>query len=110
MNLDNLIALTQDLVRRPSPAGKEEVAIEQAEAAMSALGYDKVWRDGVGNAVGIIEGAQPGPTLLFDGHCDTVGIAPGVPWQDDPFCAKIENNAIYGRGAADMKGAVAAMV
>jgi putative selenium metabolism hydrolase len=110
MNVDNLIALTQELVRRPSPAGEEEAAVEEAERAMRALGYDQVWRDEVGNAVGVIEGAQPGPTLLFDGHCDTVGIAPGVPWENDPFCAKIANNAIYGRGSADMKGAVAAMI
>ena len=110
MNLDNLIALTQELVRRPSPPGEEEAAIEQAETAMRALGYDRVWRDDMGNAIGIIAGARPGPTLLFDGHCDTVGIAPGVPWEDDPFSGAIKNNAIYGRGSADMKGAVAAMI
>jgi len=110
MNFEYLIALTQELVRRPSPAGDEETTVKQAEAAMRSLGYDKVWLDEVGNAVGVIEGAQAGPTILFDGHCDTVGIAPGVPWQNDPFCAKIENGAIYGRGSADMKGAVAAMI
>jgi putative selenium metabolism hydrolase len=110
MNIDQLIALTQELVRRPSPAGEEETVVEQAEAAMRALGYDRVWRDEMGNAIGVVEGTRPGPTLLFDGHCDTVGIAPGVPWEDDPFSGAIKNNAIYGRGAADMKGAVAAMI
>ncbi len=110
MNTDQLIALTQELIRRPSPAGDEEAAVEQAEAAMRALSYDQVWRDEMGNAIGVIEGARTGPTLLFDGHCDTVGIAPGVPWEDDPFSANIKNNTIYGRGSADMKGAVAAMI
>jgi putative selenium metabolism hydrolase len=110
MNTDKLIALTQDLVRLPSPVGKEETVIKRAQAEMRVLGYDQVWIDDYGNAVGVVEGAQAGPTLLFDGHCDTVGIAPGVPWQADPFGANIENGAIYGRGSADMKGAVAAMI
>ena len=55
-------------------------------------------------------GGRPGPTLLLDGHCDTVGIAPGVPWMHDPFGGEIEDGFIYGRGAADMKGALAAMI
>ena len=77
---------------------------------MRAVGFDAFWRDDVGNAVGVIMGAEPGPTLLLDSHCDTVGIAPGVPWQHDPFGAEIEDGFIYGRGAADMKGALAAMI
>lgn len=110
MNIDQLIAFTQDLVRRPSPAGKEEAVIRRVADEMRALQFDHVRIDANGSAIGIIEGGQSGPTLLFDGHCDTVGIAPGVPWSRDPFGATIEDGAIYGRGAADMKGAVAAMV
>ena len=110
MNTDKLITFTQDLIRQPSPPGQEQAAINRAGAEMRALSYDRVWLDAYGNAIGLIEGAQPGPTLLFDGHCDTVGIAPGVPWQVDPFGGSIEAGAIYGRGAADMKGAVAAMI
>jgi putative selenium metabolism hydrolase len=110
MNTDQLIALTQELIRQPSLPGEEETAVEQAKTAMHTLGYDRVWRDEMGNAIGVIEGAHAGPTLLFDAHCDTVGIAPGVPWEDDPFSGYIKNGTIYGRGAADMKGAVAAMI
>jgi acetylornithine deacetylase/succinyl-diaminopimelate desuccinylase-like protein len=47
---------------------------------------------------------------LLDGHCDIVGIAPGVAWRHDPFGAEIEGDFLYGRGAADMKGGLAAMI
>jgi putative selenium metabolism hydrolase len=63
-----------------------------------------------GSAVGIIEGGQPGKTILFDAHTDTVGIAPGSVWTKDPFGGEIIDGYLYGRGAADMKGALAAMV
>ena len=77
---------------------------------MRALGFDGFWRDEVGNAVGVIMGAEPGPTLLLDSHCDTVGIAPGVPWTHDPFGGAIADGFIYGRGSSDMKAALAAMI
>jgi putative selenium metabolism hydrolase len=60
--------------------------------------------------VGVIEGSRPGKTVLLDAHIDTVGISPGAPWRHDPFGAAIDQGALYGRGAADMKGALAAMV
>ncbi|RME74540.1 MAG: YgeY family selenium metabolism-linked hydrolase [Chloroflexi bacterium] len=110
INTDQLVAFTQKLVRQPSFAGEEQEVIRLVVAEMERLGFDRVWVDEYGNAVGVIQGAQAGPTLLFDAHVDTVGIAPGVPWTHDPFGAEIENGAIYGRGTADMKGALAAMV
>ena len=110
MSDTNLIAFTQSLIRCPSPPGEESAVVDLILAEMRAVGFDAFWRDDVGNAVGVIMGAEPGPTLLLDSHCDTVGIAPGVPWQHDPFGAEIEDGFIYGRGAADMKGALAAMI
>ena len=110
MSDTNLIAFTQSLIRCPSPPGEESAVVDRILAEMRAVGFDAFWRDDVGNAVGVILGGEPGPTLLLDGHCDTVGIAPGVPWRHDPFGGEIEDGFIYGRGAADMKGALAAMI
>jgi putative selenium metabolism hydrolase len=110
MSSDGLIEFLRDLLRIPSPAGREAAAVERVLAEMHALGYDAAWRDDLGSAVGVIDGGQPGPTLLLDGHIDTVGVAPGVPWHHDPFGAELIDGAIYGRGASDMKGAIAAMV
>jgi len=110
MSENQLIAFTQSLIRCPSPPGEESAVVDVILRELRALGFDGFWRDEIGNAVGVIMGAEPGPTLLLDSHCDTVGIAPGVPWHHDPFGGAIEDGFIYGRGAADMKGALAAMI
>jgi len=110
INLEKLTRFLQSLVQLNTEAGDEKPVIERVAAEMRRLRFDTVYIDSTGNAVGIIQGAQSGPTLLFDGHCDTVGIAPGAPWQHNPFAAEIKNGRMYGRGTSDMKGAVAAMV
>jgi acetylornithine deacetylase/succinyl-diaminopimelate desuccinylase-like protein len=48
--------------------------------------------------------------MLLDAHCDTVSIAAGSRWTRDPYAAEIDGDGLYGRGAADMKGALAATV
>ena len=105
-----LIEFTRDLIRIPSLSGQEEAVAHRIKAEMRALHFDRVWVDAYGSVVGIVDGAQPGKTLLFDAHTDTVGISPGVPWQHEPFGAVIDGDTIYGRGGADMKGALAAML
>jgi putative selenium metabolism hydrolase len=110
MTDDRLIAFAQALVRCRSLPGEEQRITELVTEEMRALGYDQVWIDGYGSAIGVITGALPGATLLFDAHTDTVGIAPGVPWLRDPFGAEIDQGVLYGRGVVDMKGALAAMV
>lgn len=110
MNIKRLISFTQALVSQQSLSGQEKPVVERILKEMHDLGFDQVEVDENGSAIGLIEGAASGPTILLDAHCDTVGIAPGVPWRYDPFEAKIENETIYGRGSADMKGALAAMI
>jgi acetylornithine deacetylase len=58
------------------------------------------------NAVGIAEGQAPGPTLMFCGHLDTVG----VEGMRAPFDPVERDGLLYGRGSQDMKGGVAAMI
>ncbi|MDA9109036.1 succinyl-diaminopimelate desuccinylase [Woeseiaceae bacterium] len=55
-------------------------------------------------------GNTNGPTLCFAGHTDVVPPGPLNEWKFDPFQATFANNSIYGRGAADMKSGLAAMV
>ncbi len=110
MNTDRLIAFTQALVRQRSLSGEEAGVVQVVVDEMRALGFDRVWVDDNGSAVGVIEGKRPGPTLLLDAHCDTVGIAAGVPWTHDPFGAELDGPRLYGRGTSDMKGALAGMV
>jgi len=110
MNKQALIEFTQKLIRQQSLSGEEGPVIQIVVDEMKALGFDKVWLDENGSAIGVIEGGQPGKTLLFDAHMDTVGIAPGSVWTIDPFGGDIVDGYLYGRGVADMKGALAAMV
>ena len=107
---DSLVAFTRSLIRCPSRFGEEEAVVSLILTQMTEVGFDRTWRDANGSAIGIIEGKLPGPTILLDGHCDTVGVAPGVTWTHDPFGGEIEGGFIYGRGTADMKGALAAMI
>ena len=110
LDTDGLISFARDIVRIPSLSGEEGPVARRIEAEMVALGFDRVWTDEVGNVVGVLEGAQPGPTIVFDAHTDTVGVSPGVPWELDPFSGEVRGGALHGRGAADMKGALAAMI
>ena len=109
-NKSALVQFLQSIVQIPSLAGGEGEVVQRVAAEMRALGYDRVAIDEQGNLIGVIQGAQPGPTLLFDAHCDTVGVAPGVPWQMDPYSGVVDNGRLHGRGSSDMKGALAAMV
>ena len=110
INSQTLIELTREIVRCPSEAGSEKEVADLLVKEMRGLGYEEVTVDENGSVVGVVTGARPGPTLLFDAHIDTVGVAPGVPWQHDPFAGEIVGGKLYGRGATDMKGSVAAMI
>jgi putative selenium metabolism hydrolase len=110
MSEPSLLSFAQALIRCPSPPGEEGAVVELILSEMRALGFDEIRADENGSAVGVIAGQRAGPTLLLDGHCDTVGIAPGVSWAHDPFGATLEDGMIFGRGSADMKGALAAMI
>jgi putative selenium metabolism hydrolase len=110
MDSEKMIDFAQALVQRRSLSGEEEEMAQRVVEEMQALGFDQVVVDENGSVIGIVEGAHPGKTLLLDAHIDTVGVAEGVAWQHDPFGAAIIDAAIVGRGAADMKGALAAMI
>ncbi|MEM3507574.1 MAG: M20/M25/M40 family metallo-hydrolase [Candidatus Bathyarchaeia archaeon] len=77
---------------------------------MSELNYDLVEIDSLGNVIGIIYGRSNRVQLVFDGHMDTVAAGILKNWKVAPYSAKIIKNRIYGRGASDMKGALASMV
>ena len=64
----------------------------------------------VTNLWAIRRGARPGPTLAFAGHTDVVPAGPLAQWASDPFVPAHRDGKLYGRGAADMKTSIAAMV
>jgi putative selenium metabolism hydrolase len=110
LNEDGLVAFAQSLVRCPSLSCQEEAAARIVEEEMRALGYDQVEVDGNGSVIGVVEGAEPGKTLLLDAHTDTVDVTGSLAWDRDPFSGDVADGVLHGRGSADMKGALAAMV
>lgn len=62
------------------------------------------------NVIGILKGTEEGKTLLFEGHTDVVTAGDEEEWSYPPFEAIVDNGRIYGRGACDTKGNVAAAI
>lgn len=104
-----LIGFAQKLVQTPSLPGQEAGVAALVEAEMQRLGYDVVWVDEAGNVIGRVAGGD-GPTLMLNGHMDHVDAGDLAYWRHPPFGGAIEDGELWGRGAADMKGALAAMV
>jgi acetylornithine deacetylase len=123
---DMVIALTQEMVRRPSQNGEGEVVkfvaewwrergIEpdiwepQIKELSSHSGFVDVDYDYKGrpNLVVLLKGGGGGHSLTLNGHTDVVPVEP-VPWQHgDPFGGQYVDGKIYGRGSVDMKGGLA---
>lgn len=104
-----LAELAAELVRTPSPSGQEGAVAQVLYAAMKRHGFHEVWIDPMGNVIGRY-GAGRGPRLLFDGHMDTIDVGDRGAWTREPFSGITEDGILYGRGATDMKGGLAAMV
>jgi succinyl-diaminopimelate desuccinylase len=113
-----LVGFTQELVRIPSvndPARglSEEPAAELVAAQMRRFGWEPTFdlvAPGRPNVVATIEGDRPGRSLLFEGHTDVVTEGDADRWSFDPFGGELREGRILGRGTADMKAGVAAML
>jgi succinyl-diaminopimelate desuccinylase len=105
----DLIAFAQRLVQTPSLPGQEGQVAALLQAEMERLDYDRVWVDTAGNVIGLVHGGN-GPSLMLNGHMDHVDAGDPALWPHPPFGGELHDGALWGRGAADMKGALAAMV
>jgi acetylornithine deacetylase/succinyl-diaminopimelate desuccinylase-like protein len=104
---DALETFALELVRTPSPSGAEGAVASLVEAELRRFGYD-VEVDALGNVIGTLD-AGPGPCVLFDAHMDTVGVTDPSAWSVDP-AGEVRDGRLYGRGAMDMKGPLAAVI
>lgn len=106
--------LLQDLIRCPSVTPAEGGALALLEERLTKAGFTchrlpfGTGDDRIDNLFAII--GDDGPHLGFAGHTDVVPPGDIQAWQHDPFSGTIEDGLIYGRGAVDMKGGIAAFV
>ena len=107
---EKTVALCARLIQTRSYSGEEQPIAELIAQEMRDLGYDEVRFDSYGNVIGCLRGNRPGARVLLDGHIDTVPVQERERWSFDPFCGTVEGDKMRGRGASDMKGAVAAMI
>jgi putative selenium metabolism hydrolase len=98
-----------DLVSTPSPSCHEGAVARRLAEEMQAAGLEAVHADRAGNVLGRL-GSGSSPVLVFNGHMDQVGVGDPTAWKHDPFGAVLEDGVLYGRGACDMKGSLAALV
>ena len=120
--IDELIALTVELIRFPTvnpPGDAYQPCAEYLGARLKKRGFGVEFVRGEGapgdtdrypriNVIGRFDGRSPGATVHFNSHIDVVEAGEG--WSVDPFAGIIRDGRVYGRGACDMKGGLAASV
>ena len=110
------LRLAEALIARRSVTPADGGCQELLAARLAAIGFEcepmprgpENFR--VTNLWAIRRGAKPGPVLGFAGHTDVVPTGPLEQWTSDPFVPSHRDGKLYGRGAADMKTSIAAMV
>ncbi|MEY2697229.1 MAG: hypothetical protein RL333_1367 [Pseudomonadota bacterium] len=108
--MHDTVALTAALIACRSVTPNDAGCMALIEAELSPCGFKTEYLDfGETRNLYMRRGTE-GPLLVFLGHTDVVPPGPESDWKHPPFEATIENGLMYGRGAADMKSGVAAMV
>ncbi|WOD30235.1 succinyl-diaminopimelate desuccinylase [Alloalcanivorax xenomutans] len=100
----------RELIRRPSVTPEDEGCQDWMIEKLEALGFqcETLWFEEVRNLWA--RRGNHGPLFVFAGHTDVVPTGEREEWTHDPFDSTIDGDLLYGRGAADMKGSIAAML
>ena len=109
------VALTRDLIRCPSVTPQDAGALGVVETALQSVGFEThrlIFREeGTPDVENLFAKLGTGrPHLVFAGHTDVVPAGDLARWSHHPFAADVVDGLVYGRGASDMKGAIAAFV
>jgi acetylornithine deacetylase/succinyl-diaminopimelate desuccinylase-like protein len=112
-----VVEIARRLIAVPSPnppGDTRAVAEAAADALQEAVPCAELSlhaaSDTVVNLVARVHGGGPGRRLLLNGHLDTYPVNPALPWTVDPLGGAVRDGRLYGRGAADMKGGIAASI
>lgn len=107
---NEIINLAQNLIRRPSISPDDQGCQQMIAERLAALGFEIEWMN-FGETTNLwAKHGSTKPLVAFAGHTDVVPTGGESQWQYPPFSAEIVGDMLYGRGAADMKGSLAAMI
>lgn len=107
-NERQVVRFLRDLIAIKSLSSQEEKVVSRIKQEMEACGYDEITIDPMGNILGRIGKGRH--IIALDAHVDTVDVGNPANWTIDPFKGAEKDGVIYGRGACDMKGALASIV
>ena len=108
--IDKTLELAQQLIARPSLTPKDEGCLELMIERLKPLGFE-IHRLRFGQVDNLwARRGSAKPLVVFAGHTDVVPTGPREKWRSDPFVPTIRDGFLYGRGAADMKGSLAAFI
>ncbi len=105
-----MIDFARRLIQTPRVSGDERAIAELMARELRGLAYDDVWIDRAGNVVGVIRGRGAGPSVQFNAHLDHVDVGDLALWPHPPYAGVIDGDTLFGRGASDVKGAMAVQV
>ncbi|MDD7544270.1 succinyl-diaminopimelate desuccinylase [Actinobacillus porcinus] len=107
---NEIINLAQNLIRRPSISPDDQGCQQMIAERLANLGFEIEWMN-FGETTNLwAKHGSTKPLVAFAGHTDVVPTGDESQWQYPPFNAEIVGDILYGRGAADMKGSLAAMI
>ncbi len=98
----------REMIAIPSESCQEEKVILRIKEEMEKVGFDKIVIDPMGNILGYIGHGRH--LIAMDAHVDTVGVGSRENWRYDPYQGYEDDEIIFGRGASDQEGGMAAMV
>lgn len=98
------------LIQTPGLPGEEGDVARLVRQEMERLGYDEVSVDDAGNVIGLLRGRGEAPSVMFNTHLDHVDAGDPASWPYPPFEGVIADEKVWGRGASDIKGPLAAQV
>jgi len=108
--MSNTLALLEELIRRPSVTPKDEGCQDLLATRLKPLGFTEERLDFLDTQNLWLRRGKTAPLFVFLGHTDVVPPGPIESWLSPPFEPTHREGKLYGRGAADMKGGIAAFV